>query len=247
MEVFFFCDVYFLKGDSMPNNNVAKVNSHFQNVDIKNSALVQNFVKGDLLYGVEEVRNVFRAILQDKVKDERITIDYYNNTIMIKCLDFDNNFESSLHEKANEEIIDFLRSENVEVDEALQKYVEHSLSHKKFTPKNDNLDEKKLAAVKDEGSYRLQVKLRRLCKAALTSDVKKIHFCLDIIEPKDVINKWIFEDNKRDDRYTTAELRWLYKNWDKIEGLREKSCVLPKRRNSYRALAWCWAKSMGRL
>ena len=33
---------------------------------------------------------------------------------------------------------------------------------------------------------------------------------------------WDSENNKLDKGYTTAELRWLYKNWEKIEGLKDK-------------------------
>jgi hypothetical protein len=206
----------------MPNNKVAEVASHFRGVKIENSALVQNFKKGDLLYGIEEVRDIFRGSLKGKVSEEKITIDEYNNKLLYKFLDDDYLFLSSLKDKNNQAAVESLVSE-WGLDEDEKKYIEHSLSHPKFTPRNEQM--KPLAKknnLGDEEEFRKEVKIRRLCKAALTSPNKKIHFCLDTLVQAQAITKWDAENNRIDNGYTDAELRWLYKNWDTTEGIKDK-------------------------
>ena len=160
----------------MPINTVAKVNSHFQNVNVKNSALVQNFATGDLLYGIEEVRVKFRAVLKEKVgEEEKITIDEYNNKLMYEL--FSDPFSSEFLANADTAIESLVAERNL--NKAEKQYINNSLSYAKLNPQNNEISITNSLEDPMEGT-----RLRRLCKAALTSPDKKIHFCLDVIDQK---------------------------------------------------------------
>jgi hypothetical protein len=196
-------------------NNVIEVKHYFRGIDIENSALVQNFKEGDLLYGFKDVRSQFRPYIENRITSKNITIDDYNNPLLHKFLDDAYYFLPQLKDIDNESAINFLTKE-YQLDQAQQEYITHILSHQKLSPRNEDIKPKR-AERKSIEDYREEVKLRRLCKAALTWPNKTIHFCLDMLMEEQAITKWGLEKNKIDNGFTDAELRWLYKNWETVK------------------------------
>ncbi|MGB6976067.1 MAG: hypothetical protein WBE18_01210 [Gammaproteobacteria bacterium] len=196
-------------------NNFLEVTKHFEKIDVENSALVQNFKDGDLLYGFKDVRSVFRPHIEKRITSKNITIDDYNNPLLHKFLDDDYYFLLNLKDADIDTVVKSL-AEVYLLDEAQQKYITYILSQEKFSPRNEEM-KPKLEKRKSDADHREEVKLRRLCKAALTWPQKTIHFCLDTLNEDQAITKWNREENKIDNGFTDAELRWLYKNWEKVK------------------------------
>jgi len=163
----------------------------------KQTPLYINFEKGDLLYGLQDVRTGVKPILASKVDDAVVIIDSVNNNLLESLRKND----TSTYTKSS--------------DEFIQSYGSYLSDHEKYSPSNPQPG-------KGDHSEYLR---RRACKAAIEFAIlkrgKKIHFCLDGVnsfEPMDM-GRVIFKshDLKPDHGFTASELRFIYRNWDRLK------------------------------
>lgn len=163
----------------------------------ESSQLYANFKPGDLLYGISFYRDPLILALDRKFACENnqvtqngyfLTPDRLNNFI----------FNSDTNHTENPVITSFISHLK-------------SLQKNPFNlDKNYDVEKKKLKY----GKHGLMI--RRSCKGAITWPSRTIHFCLDGVIPLRILNKFNDEKGAKDYSYTISELRWLYKNKDKL-------------------------------
>jgi len=170
------------------------------------SELVNNFKGGDLLYGLRDIRDSFKKALRQNIGAKiPIIVDEYNSSIIAKFCD-DGVFEETRY-----------TSKLLDNERTHLKFLKDVCDEKVKITRNDfPANEKKL--------YNEERKTRRACKAALYKPDCTIHFCLDNIDIRQVFKRdYSLQQNQRDknercyyDLYTSAEIRFVCKNWDKL-------------------------------
>ena len=167
----------------------------------KDTALYTNFKPGDLIYGIEDIRNLCRKALKEKVKT-RITIDEYNNAIIPVFLDENAKFIKNYNQGKYEEKVNSLGDSELRLHLQFLQEVQHA----KLNIQNDDLPTSKKNTEAEER------KIRRACKAGMFKVGIKIHFLLDDVELDQVFTPGQPHYNK----HTSAELRYIAKHWPEL-------------------------------
>ena len=183
----------------------------------KDTALYANFNPGDLLYGLEDTRNLCRKTLKEKVKT-RITIDEYNKVILPIFLDENAKFIKNYNQDKHEEKVKSLGDSEL----MLHLHFLQDVEHAKLNIQNDDLP---ISKKKTEAEER---KIRRACKAGMLKDGIKIHFLLDDVK----LDQAFTPGQPHYNKHTSAELRYIAKHWselsDKIIFYHDGNIVAPE-------------------
>ncbi len=194
--------------------------------DFSKAALYQNFKAGDLLYGLEKTRPKYRSELKALPLQSNITIDQYNNLMLMdgRFLDLKKEDKDILNfQLASEYKAEFIQSHH------FKKFQQKYPSTSTITSPPLDLYEDLFEGFKVEkcGSRsKSDLLILYSCRAAVESKLfPTIHFCLDDINIENVQQKIYTPETKGkskvtkaiDYRFTTSELRFIYKNWGKLK------------------------------
>lgn len=150
--------------------------------------LLRNFTAGDLLYGREGDRKIFRTLIKAKTGGALITVDEYNR----QSLELDIGFDGV-----------YTKKESREMDVIVYTFYSFLHAHEKYSP---ILDGGKGDV--DEG----HPKIRRACKAMIeytVSQRKTIHFLLGSLTIEEAVTKG-------NSFFTESELRYVYRNKEEL-------------------------------
>ncbi|QSH40451.1 hypothetical protein P0136_13200 [Lentisphaerota bacterium ZTH] len=158
--------------------------------DRTNCELVREFKKGDLIYGLNNIRQIYAVRIREKIDYKHVTVDTINNNYMF-MYDYDRNgVPEELHGYFN--------------------YYRNGSGYGRKEPK------KGIKADLDNQPW----DIRRLCKSAIKYTVRKgfkIRFVVDGIDFARVVTKCRYQPYDdtyhEDDSYTASELRFIYRNW----------------------------------
>jgi hypothetical protein len=178
--------------------------------------LVDEFKKGDVLYGMHAERKKYWNVIESK-GGYFITADRYNETILAPRLDWDGDLKLAPRDGKDlvKEKMDRLfrdpkawgaadDKEMLAELKTVKEFAEFLWAHDKFTPTrivNPN---------KDKSSPRI----RRACKAMIqfitSRQGRRLHFLLDGLDMNQTV------DPAKDKSFTGSELRYIYRNWNGI-------------------------------
>lgn len=216
-------DNMMFSSSSPPNTPPAKRKKVAEDI-YSSSEIIENFAVGDLLYGLEDSRKKYISYIQDKLGERSnllCTADRYNNKFLCK-------FE----EKDSEEIQELLKDGKI-FSEAKPSASQASQNRPRPNLSNTDIDDaKKKEILKYAKDIVEQIKPRyfntprhekelfkRFCKDAINYTIKqghKIHFLLDGVNIDQVTAAEGGDPNR--ESYTSSELRYIYRNWEKFEG-----------------------------
>lgn len=151
--------------------------------------LRRNFRRGDLLYGREEDRARYRALVS-QTGGYYITIDRYNSEMLEPQLGWDGTYTPLDHDG------------RAALSRQAREFSDFLLAHPRYAPSIGG------GRGDDE-----EPKIRRACKAGIAYVVsqqgRRLHFLLDGLNLT-----WIITKTNNDPGYTGSELRYIYRNWN---------------------------------
>ena len=171
-------------------------------------SLRKNFKPGDLLYGVENDRATYYAMVT-LLGGYFITADRYNKLAVEPHLDHDGDFEEDSAGAASR-LAEATATHGLTARD-LQRVASYStflLHHPRYSP------------VLDGGKgFEDEKKIRRACKAAIdyitSRQGRRLHFLLDSLDMNRIINK-------TDTSMTGSELRYIYRRWSRSADVQKR-------------------------
>lgn len=185
--------------------------------------IIDNFNKGDLVYGLSANRKKVESLLKDKVGSKvPVIVDEYNAHVI--PLFIDHNFVS--HEQftvvENSFLSSLAHNQKLHSDYLSSHYTILKNIHK-ATLRITNHEFKE----NEKGLCEDQRRTRRACKARLLDNSVQIHFILDDIDIRHTFDRKFSLESKEalsiknikcpHDAFTNAELRFTFKHYEEVK------------------------------
>ncbi len=188
---------------------------------VGSESLLKNFQLGDMLFGREDVREIYRPKLEAKYRDAKLTADDFNNKLLPFLLD-DGNGHARLF--ADGEYEEWYAS----LDRELQEHLVALVQQEKHSPLSD--DNHRDHHRDGVGKDREKTKYTRACKAMVLITCQKggkIRFCTDGVSAKNILDP----NDPYYHTHTSSELRFIKKHWHDLQDSvvfyqKEKQCEL---------------------
>lgn len=184
--------------------------------------------RGDLIYGRSDVRDEYEASLSDDkrkaIEDGAwVRIDVYNNASVVAGV------QNATADKLLNETLRFAREADGEPGpHDVEQYTTAIFNSQRYSPLSAlaaSQEKLKREHPSNPNTHAEWLAIRRACKFGIEYVVQvkgtgRIHFVLDKISMKDVIQKATFKGSGRSEKVvpiTTSELRSIYRNWHRPE------------------------------
>lgn len=183
--------------------------------------ILDHFKKGDLLYGIEKYRTIYKSALKEKVGHGiPVSVDEYNNFCIVNLLENDKLWtkakEASFLKKVDQKQTLIPAAYLKQHYRAIKfpSYKKISITNNDYSNNKKNIDEE-------------HRKVRRACKARMLDSSITIHFMLDGLNACHLFNRdYSIKHTKNNkvkgikclyDSYTSAELHFVFKHFEQIE------------------------------